>query len=151
MGRQKQNKIVVGRLPSEKEYWDLATATGYAKLISRDCVKTALTNSLFGVVAIEDGKVVGTGRVVGDGAIFYYLQDIMVVPQYQKQGIGSAILDGLIQQINKNAKWPCYVGLFTSKGLENFFSAYGFQGPEKYLYGMSVNKLTKPLTRRRRR
>ena len=151
MNQKSQTHKIVDRLPTENEYWELAKATGYAKLISRDCVHTALKNSLFGVVALEDDKVVGTGRIVGDGGIFYYIQDLMVMPKYQKQGIGSAILDGLIQYINENAQWPCYISLFTSKGLKNFFSSYGFEGPEKFVYGMSVNKLTKPLTRRRKK
>lgn len=131
---------IIDRLPTEKEFWKLAKATGYAGLISRKCVPTALENSLFGVVAKIRNSVVGTGRVVGDGAVFYYIQDLMVMPEHQRQGIGSAILDGLMRIINETATSPCFISLFTSKGLKKLFTPYGFQGPETYLYGMSIGK-----------
>ena len=143
MGKKKLTYKIVERLPSVDEYWALAKATGYAKLIRKSCVKTALENTLFGVVAVGGDTVIGTGRIVGDGAIFYYLQDLMVLPAYQRKGIGSSILDGLMGYLNANAKWPCYVSLFTSEGLSNLFTPYGFEGPETFLYGMSVGKSPK--------
>lgn len=148
MDHMSQEHKIVDRLPTENEYWELAKATGYAKLISKDCVRTALENSLFGVVATDNDAVVGTGRVVGDSAVFYYIQDLMVMPKYQKRGIGSSILDGLMRYINENAKWPCYISLFTSKGLERLFTPYGFEGPETFLYGMSLGKAAKEVIRR---
>ena len=107
-----------------------------------------MNNSLFGVVATVNDKVVGTGRIVGDGAIFYYIQDLMVMPKYQKRGMGSAILDALIVYINNNAQWPCYISLFTSKGLEKLFTPYGFEGSDTFLYGMSISKSSKQVIRR---
>ena len=140
MSKKPRTYKIVERLPTEQEYWKLAKATGYSKLIQKSCVSTALRNSLFGVVALDDEQVVGTGRIVGDGAIFFYIQDLMVSPKYQKQGIGRSLLDGLMQYINEHAQWPCFVSLFTSKGLARLFTPYGFQGPETFLYGMSVGK-----------
>ena len=35
------------------------------------------------------------GRVVGDGAVVCYIQDLIVIPQVQAQGIGSQIIQKL--------------------------------------------------------
>ena len=45
-------------------------------------VEKALKNGLFHVSAVCDGKVVGMGRLVGDGAMYWYLQEIVVSPEY---------------------------------------------------------------------
>lgn len=54
-------------------------------------VEKALKNGLFNVSAICDGKVVGMGRLVGDGAMYWYLQEIIVQPEYQGRGIGKIL------------------------------------------------------------
>lgn len=39
-----------------------------------------MEKSLFDVSVICDGKVIGMGRLVGDGAMYWYLQEIIVLP-----------------------------------------------------------------------
>jgi len=46
-----------------------------------DAAVEALPRSLFAVVAVAEGEPIGMGRIVGDGAIFFYTQDIAVIPQ----------------------------------------------------------------------
>ena len=38
-------------------------------------VKTALRNDLYDVVALVNDEVVGMGRLVGDGVMYWYLQE----------------------------------------------------------------------------
>ena len=88
----------------------------------------ALKNGLFNVSAICDGKVVGMGRLVGDGAMYWYLQEIIVLPEYQGKGIGKSIVNRLIEHI-KSASIPgteVHVGLITVKGKESFYEEFGF-------------------------
>ena len=39
------------------------------------------------------------GRLVGDGAVICYIQDLMIHPDYQHYGIGSAIIEDLIEYV----------------------------------------------------
>ena len=67
------------------------------------------------------------GRVVGDGAIFFYLQDIAVLPEHQGAGVGSQIVERLLADIARRAPPQAFVGLFASAGRAPFYERYGFQ------------------------
>lgn len=45
-------------------------------------VEKALNNGLFNVSAVCDGKVVGMGHLVGDGAMYWYLQEIIALSEH---------------------------------------------------------------------
>jgi GNAT superfamily N-acetyltransferase len=107
-----------------------------------ESVPTALGNSLFGVIAKRGNKVIGCGRIIGDGAMFCYLQDIIVMPEHQNQGVGTAIVDALMGWIESTLPEKIYIGLFTGKELHSFYARYSFQGPEDFLYGMCTKKRT---------
>ena len=56
-------------------------------------LKEAYKNSLHILAALnEEGKLVGVLRAVGDGASILFIQDILVTPEYQHQGIGTKLL-----------------------------------------------------------
>ena len=59
----------------------------------------ALDGGLYSVVAYVDGQVAGIGRVVGDGRIAFFIKDLVVLPQYQGDGVGTAVLRALITRI----------------------------------------------------
>ena len=50
---------------------------------------------MYTLVAFKDGKAVGMGRIVGDGAIICYVQDLIIRPEVQGEGIGGLILETL--------------------------------------------------------
>ena len=51
-------------------YLELREAVGFRPL-SRDQARRALNNSLYILTAFQDGKAVGMGRIVGDGAVIW--------------------------------------------------------------------------------
>ena len=51
-------------------------ASAAAPWYGEEATRSALAGSLFGVVALRGPEIVGMGRVVGDGTVFFYLQDI---------------------------------------------------------------------------
>lgn len=91
-------------------------------------VEQALNNGLFNVVALCDGKVIGMGRLVGDGAMYWYLQEIIVLPEYQGKGIGKSIVNRLLEHIKTTAipGTGVEVGLTAVKGKEPFYEKMGF-------------------------
>ena len=64
-----------------------------------EMLEQALSHSLAIYVALDGDTVVGLIRLVGDGFSSVFVQDLIVLPSYQRQGIGSALmreaLDGL--------------------------------------------------------
>ena len=66
---------------------------GWGQSLNFDAAEDALQNSIFAVTARSTtGEVIAMGRIVGDGAIYFYIQDLVVSPDVQGQGIGTAIM-----------------------------------------------------------
>ena len=62
-------------------------------------LKEAYKNSLHILAALnEEGKLVGVLRAVGDGASILFIQDILVTPEYQHQGIGTKLLQQTLEK-----------------------------------------------------
>jgi len=53
-------------------------------------------NSLLVLAAYENDRLIGIIRVVGDGHTVVYVQDLLVLRQYQRRGIGSALLKAIL-------------------------------------------------------
>lgn len=51
-----------------------------------------IQNSLYCYAAYDNDQLVGLIRVVGDGTTIVYIQDILVLPAYHRQGIGTALM-----------------------------------------------------------
>lgn len=49
-------------------------------------------NSLYIYAAYDDAKLIGLIRVVGDGSTIIYIQDILVLPEYHRRGVGTVLL-----------------------------------------------------------
>lgn len=65
------------------------TWTGYTDY--PDKLRSILPSSLWWCACIENGELVGLIRLVGDGVSIIYVQDILVNPEYQRQGIGTTL------------------------------------------------------------
>ena len=81
------------------------------------------------VTARDSGKLVGFGRILTDGATLAYINNMVVNPNYQRQGIGQTILETLI----KLAKNVTSIYLYTNTA-DALYIRKGFQRSEKRLY-----------------
>lgn len=92
-------------------------------------VEEALKNTLYSVTIYDDNKIIGYGRLIGDKTIFLYIQDVMVIPEYQNKKIGTKIMNLLIDKVNEykkiNPNIRTYLG--ASKGKEKFYEKFGFK------------------------
>ncbi len=93
-----------------------------------EIVEEALNNTLFSVSIYDDNKIIGYGRIIGDKTIFLYIQDIMVIPEYQGQKVGTKIMNSLLTKVDEykkvNPNIRTYLG--ASKGKEKFYEKFGF-------------------------
>ena len=83
---------------------------------------------MINVSALLDGQLVGMGRMVGDGAMYWYLQEIIILPEYQKMGIGTKIVNYLIDYAVEHSATGTFttIGGVSAKGKEGFYSKLGF-------------------------
>jgi len=119
------NYQIIEKLPSPEEYLYLRQLVGW-NLLERDVVEKALPASLYCVCAVVDRTVIGMARIIGDGGLAYYIQDVIVIPEYQRKGIGTQLMNKIMEYIRTNAYNNSVVGLMAAKGKELFYTRYGF-------------------------
>lgn len=109
------------------EFNELYDAVGWGSY-DYEVSKTALDNTLYSVSVYEEDKIIGYGRLIGDGICFIYIHDIMVKPEYQNKKIGTEIMNKLLLKINDIKKDNKYVRVYlgASKGKEKFYERFGF-------------------------
>jgi len=125
-----QRKITV------MEYQSIRSTTGW-DMQSDEVVELALRNDLYSVCIMHNGKLVGIGRVIGDGAIYFYIQDIIVIPEYQKKGIGRLIMENVERYIEKSSFNNSFIGLMAANGVKDFYVKYGYTERPASKPGMS--------------
>lgn len=90
-----------------------------------EMLEVAYKNSLHVLAAFnEKGILVGVLRAVGDGASILFIQDILVTPEYQHQGIGTKLL----QQTLEKYKNVYQIQLATDNSMKtiSFYESNGF-------------------------
>lgn len=110
-------------------YLRLRASVGW-KLLKESQAERALKNSLLTLTAYIGDEPVGMGRIVGDGAVICYIQDLVVKPEYQKHGVGRVIMERLIGFVTdiKDADTEIMMCLMCAKGREHFYEKFGFIG-----------------------
>jgi GNAT superfamily N-acetyltransferase/predicted enzyme related to lactoylglutathione lyase len=119
---------IAERLPTVEEFETLVKAVGW-KTQSKESTAAILKAPVYAVVAEdpEANKVVGCVLLLGDNASFYYVKDMMVHPDYQRQHIGTMLMRKLNEWIEKNAPADVLIGLYTGENLAPFYSQFGFR------------------------
>ncbi len=117
---------LIERPPSVRDYRRLRDVVEWGNA-SEQATQKALDNALYSVCLLYDGEVVGCGRVVGDGGIYYYVQDIIVLPEHQGKGMGRRIMDAVMRFLEANASPGAFVALMAAKGVAGFYERYGFR------------------------
>jgi len=88
-GPEPRTYVFDNRIPTLPEHRFLSDQVGWADSFRWSAMAASLAGSCCGtVVFTPSGHMVGMGRVVGDGAFFFYLQDIAVAPEHRDAGLG---------------------------------------------------------------
>lgn len=112
-----------------EEYLGLRKKVSWREL-SYSQAQKAIENSLFIVKAYDEdkGQLVGMGRIVGDGAVICYIQDLIVVPEAQGKHIGSQLIECLKEYAEglREDNTTLMLCLMCAKGRESFYLKHGF-------------------------
>ena len=95
-----------------------------------EMLEQALSHSLVIYVALDGDAVVGLIRLVGDGFSSVFVQDLIVLPSCQRQGIGSS----LMKEALEDYKDAYQVQLVTEQTEKNvgFYRSLGFEALSTY-------------------
>ena len=112
-------------LPRAADYKALRDSAGWGE-ISLETAQRVLQNSQHGVTAYLGDAAVGMARLIGDGVLNLYIQDVVIAPDYRGQGIGKLLMNSLIEDMRNSISLDCSIGLMAAKGQEGFYSSFSF-------------------------
>jgi len=116
--------------------WDLEE-----KGIDDERVMNSLKASPYGVCVYDKqdyGRhkyLIGMVRVSGDDGMYGYIQDTIVLKDYQRKGIGTKMMELLLDQVNDLDGY--LLGTCPSKVSVEFYSSFGFkkrEGTNPFMY-----------------
>lgn len=70
--------------------------------------------------------IVGMGRVIGDGGWYFHINDMAVLPEHQRRGVGDAIMAALTERILDCAPPTPYVNLVADEAGRGLYAKWGF-------------------------
>lgn len=86
----------------------------------------SIDNSLFWVCVYNSDQLIATGRVIGDGAMYFYIQDIIVAPEHQGLGIATTLMEHVESYLAQSCQQHATVGLLSVRGKEAFYNKFGY-------------------------
>jgi GNAT superfamily N-acetyltransferase len=117
---------IVDRVATVAELRELARSVDWLDHYDWPSMGRALERSIAGVVAVDDDRVVGAARIVGDGVRYFYLQDVLVEPDHTDEGIASRMVQRLLDVVQATAPADPFIGLFSSPEARGVYESLGF-------------------------
>lgn len=107
----------------------------YGASVNIEYLQVAIDKSMAVVHAAVGDEVVGFGRLVGDGSLYLYIQDLMVLPSYRDRGVGRAIMEechNIVRELSDSRK---QVLLIADDAVKAFYERLGYvdTGPRNHL------------------
>lgn len=118
-------------------YENLREKVNFHKYNEED-VSIALKQTLYSIVVYDNDHPIGIGRIVGDDRIVFFIKDVVVDPDYQKNNIGRLIMESLLDYIKKKGCPSAYIGLMSTPNTEFFYEKFEFvkRPTESFGHGM---------------
>jgi len=113
------------RPPTVLEYRRLRRAVGWAE-VPDEGLAAALAGALYSCVVVHNGDAVACGRVVGDSALYFYVQDVMVLPEFHGRGLDAQVMGAVVQYLEGVALPGAFVGLTAAQDIDGFYERFGF-------------------------
>lgn len=116
---------ITHEIPSVDSYLSLRLAVGLSEM-SREGAEKGLLSTLFAVSLMEGERLIGMGRVVGDGGLQFLVSDIAVHPEEQGKGYGKIIMNEIKRYIDEEVPAGGIVSLIADKPADQLYGQYGF-------------------------
>lgn len=131
--------LVTHCAPNVQEFAALRSSAGWNNP-ALPTLQQSLDSTLFWVLAYSQAQLVGCGRVIGDGAMYFYIQDVIVLPEFQQLKIGTSLMNAINAFIQEHCPQGSTVGLLAAQGKESFYEKFGFTARDGNALGLGMCK-----------
>ncbi len=108
---------------SAAELADLRQSVGWNRM-SHDLANEQLHNA-FHLCCFDGERLIGFAAVVSNGVTDAYIQDVMVHPDYQRQGIGTQLMEHVLARLEADGMYMVSV-VYGEEALLPFYEKFGF-------------------------
>lgn len=124
--------------PDKDQFFHLYESTGWNERyqLTADEVYHALDATWHSISAYDGERLVGFGRVIGDGILHALITEMIILPEYQGQGIGRVIMIDLIAKCKQHEIRD--IQLFCARGKVGFYEKFGFEKRPDEAPGMGI-------------
>ena len=114
----------------EGEILSLYASVGWSNYCRNpEMLRNAFDHSLCTLGAWEDGKLIGLIRAVGDGYSSVLIQDILVYPEHQRRGVGSALIKAMLARYAQ--VYQIQLATDNTEKTKAFYRSQGFRSMEE--------------------
>lgn len=114
-----------------EEFLDVIVQIGWStreQMSIEGLIKAIASSTQVYCIRNDEAKVIALARVLSDNYIFSTIPEVMVVPNLQKTGLGTALVNEIIKDFGHTI-----IFFGAQKGNEEFFEKFGFvKGPQSY-------------------
>jgi GNAT superfamily N-acetyltransferase len=89
--------------------------------------QSAIDTSLYLATLWREGVAIGMIRIIGDGALNVYVQDLIVHPDHRGLGLGRDLMTAALQYLAQTCPPNISVGLMSAVGVDGFYEQLGFR------------------------
>jgi len=125
-------------LPEPQAFFRLYTSTGWneRRKLTPEQLARAISHSYYTLSAYDGDDLVAFGRLVSDGVYQCFICDMIVLPPYQGQGLGRAVMARLVDRARGDGL--AWLQLTCAKGKRGFYEKLGFSARPDDAPGMEL-------------
>ena len=131
------NTCIKNELPTAEEYVLIRNLAGWGHISKTTAIKS-LSSTVISVCVRHDETLVGFGRVVGDGVLYFYVSDIFVHPSQRGRRLGEAIMGEIVEQVRATAQPGATIAVLAAPGRETFYERAGFKRCPNDVFGQAM-------------
>ena len=105
----------------------LRDSAGWPKMHPEQ-IRNGLKNSAYTIAAYDGETGIGMARLVSDGGYVVFVADVIVLPEYQRKGIGKTMMGKIMEYLRGMLKdgYCIQIDLMAAMGKERFYEEFGF-------------------------
>jgi GNAT superfamily N-acetyltransferase len=93
---------------------------------------------LFTVCLRQEARLFGLARVVGDGALYFYVSDVIVRPELRGSGYGVLLMKAVLGYLRRAAHPGAMIVVVPLNGRESFYERFGFKRCSHGRFGVGM-------------